>query len=223
MKCVSGGRLMSYALKTHTHTHAQTYAHLLYNFTHLCPYYFQFLTKSSSASRRSLLALLLALCFLSCALGAKITKKVEQPPADDDNKADKVEEAAATAAAPATAAPVEENDDDDEEEADEDDDDDDDDDDDNEDDEEEQEEEKQKETEKKKKKPKKKPADKDATGTADKNELQPAVDPTDLSVWGMVRTLWGWLRSDLSESLFGDDDEKPAAVGEQADQCQRTV
>lgn len=52
------------------------------------------------------------------------------------------------------------------------------------------------------------------------NAVQATPDPTDLSVWGMVRTLWGWLRSDLSESLFGadDDDEKPAsgssAVGE---------
>jgi len=69
------------------------------------------------------------------------------------------------------------------------------------------------------------PADKEAASSSIKNPnaVQAATDPTDLSVWGMVRTLWGWLRSDLSESLFGDDDNndgKPAsgssAVGESA-------
>ncbi|XP_017070651.1 uncharacterized protein LOC108107599 isoform X1 [Drosophila eugracilis] len=51
-------------------------------------------------------------------------------------------------------------------------------------------------------------ADKEAAASSNKNPnaVQAATDPTDLSVWGMVRTLWGWLRSDLSESLFGDDD-----------------
>ncbi|XP_017128016.1 uncharacterized protein LOC108146495 isoform X2 [Drosophila elegans] len=64
-------------------------------------------------------------------------------------------------------------------------------------------------------------ADKEAAAPASSNNKNPnavqaATDPTDLSVWGMVRTLWGWLRSDLSESLFGDDDNdkddgKPAS------------
>ncbi|XP_017000847.1 uncharacterized protein [Drosophila takahashii] len=60
-------------------------------------------------------------------------------------------------------------------------------------------------------------ADKEAATSSNKNPnaVQAATDPTDLSVWGMVRTLWGWLRSDLSESLFGDDDKdddgKPAS------------
>ncbi|KAH8416304.1 hypothetical protein KR222_005873, partial [Zaprionus bogoriensis] len=168
----------------------------------------QFLTKSSSA-RRTLLALLLALCFLSCALGAKITKKLEQSPTDGDNKADNAEAAAKPAAA-ATA--DEDDDDDDEEEAAEEDNDDDDDDDDDEEEQQQQQQQKQKQSEQQQQKKKqKKPADKEAAAS-DKNELQAGVDPTDLSVWGMVRTLWGWLRSDLSESLFGDDDEKPAAV-----------
>lgn len=67
-------------------------------------------------------------------------------------------------------------------------------------------------------------ADKEAAASSNNKNpsaVQAATDPTDLSVWGMVRTLWGWLRSDLSESLFGDDDNddgKPAsgnsAVGE---------
>nr|XP_036671384.1 uncharacterized protein LOC108007081 [Drosophila suzukii] len=60
------------------------------------------------------------------------------------------------------------------------------------------------------------PADKEPASSSIKNPnaVQAATDPTDLSVWGMVRTLWGWLRSDLSESLFGDDDNddgKPAS------------
>ncbi|KAH8366054.1 hypothetical protein KR093_008635, partial [Drosophila rubida] len=158
----------------------------------------QFLTKSSSA-RRSALALLLALCCLSSALGAKITKKVEKPPANANNNEDKAETQPAAAAA-AAVDKDDDDEDDDEEDADAGDDDDDDDDDD-------EEEEKVKV---------KKPADKDAATVAattnNKNEVKPAVDPTDLSVWGMVRTLWSWLRSDLSESLFGDDDEKPASA-----------
>ncbi|EDW58282.2 uncharacterized protein Dvir_GJ15461 [Drosophila virilis] len=153
-----------------------------------------FLTKSSSA-RRSLLALVLALCFLSCALGAKISKKVEKPPSNGN--ADKAEPAAA-AAAQAAEGNNEKNEDeeaDDEDEEDEDDDD------------------EEEETEAEKQPSADKVDAVAATATGNKNELQPAVDPTDLSVWGMVRTLWSWLRSDLSESLFGDDDdEKPAAV-----------
>ncbi|TDG53299.1 hypothetical protein AWZ03_000114 [Drosophila navojoa] len=166
-----------------------------------------FLTKSSSA-RRSLLALLLAVCFLSCALGAKIVKKVEKPPSNANDNKDKADTAAAEAAA-AAEKPVSSSDDDDEETEDEDADEDD-----NED-EAEPEEEEENEDEQS--------ADKEAavatTSTTDKNQLKPAADPTDLSVWGMVRTLWNWLRSDLSESLFGDDDdgdnnkkEKPAVV-----------
>ncbi|XP_016966744.1 uncharacterized protein LOC108035584 [Drosophila biarmipes] len=59
-------------------------------------------------------------------------------------------------------------------------------------------------------------ADKEAASSSNKNPnaVQAATDPTDLSVWGVVRTLWGWLRSDLGESLFGDDDNddgKPAS------------
>ncbi|XP_017058087.1 uncharacterized protein LOC108099218 [Drosophila ficusphila] len=53
-----------------------------------------------------------------------------------------------------------------------------------------------------------------ASGSKNPTAVQAATDPTDLSVWGMVRTLWSWLRSDLSESLFGDDesdDGKPAS------------
>ncbi|XP_033149603.1 uncharacterized protein LOC108597950 [Drosophila busckii] len=47
--------------------------------------------------------------------------------------------------------------------------------------------------------------------TNNKNQLLATPDTTDLSVWGIVRSLWSWVRSDLSESLFGDDEEKPAA------------
>ncbi|XP_030380355.1 uncharacterized protein LOC115628406 [Scaptodrosophila lebanonensis] len=145
----------------------------------------KFLTKRSSAPR-TLLVLLLALCCLSSAFGAKITKKTEKQ--TQNNSEDKAQVAAAVEEAEAEQA------------ADEDDNDGDDDDDD--DDEE---------------------ADKEAaaatatttttSATGDKNAVQPA-DPTDLSVWGMVRTLWSWLRSDLSESLFGDDDDKPTSAVE---------
>ncbi|XP_062135438.1 uncharacterized protein LOC133845098 isoform X2 [Drosophila sulfurigaster albostrigata] len=175
-----------------------------------------FLTKSSSA-RRSVLALLLALCCLSSALGAKITKKVEKPPANANNNEDNAEtavEAAVEAAQAAIENAANDDDDDDDDDDNEDtvtNDNDDDDDDDDDDDEEEKVKEKVK---KEKVKKVKKQADKDAAvaTTNNKNEVKPAVDPTDLSVWGMVRTLWSWLRSDLSESLFGDDDEKPAAT-----------
>ncbi|KAM7358184.1 uncharacterized protein ACRADG_003240 [Cochliomyia hominivorax] len=49
--------------------------------------------------------------------------------------------------------------------------------------------------------------------TAEKNALQPAADSS-LSVWGIVRGLWNWIRDDISESLFGADDVKTPAVGE---------
>ncbi|KAH8319448.1 hypothetical protein KR067_009703, partial [Drosophila pandora] len=145
----------------------------------------QFLTKSSSA-RHSLLVLLLAFCCLSSAFGAKITKKVEKPSQQNDDKVPEAE--------PAVEADQEEeenDEDDDDEEADEDD----------------EEEEEQPA----------KGADKEAAASSNNKNpsaVQAATDPTDLSVWGMVRTLWGWLRSDLSESLFGDDDNddgKPAS------------
>ncbi|XP_064539297.1 uncharacterized protein LOC135429052 [Drosophila montana] len=156
-----------------------------------------FLTKSSSA-RRSLLALLLALCCLSCALGAKISKKVEKPPSNGN--ADKAEPAAAAEGNDEKKEDEEADDDDDDNDGEDDDDDD---------------EEAEAETEAEKQSTADKEAAVAATTTGNKNELKPAVDPTDLSVWGMVRTLWSWLRSDLSESLFGDDDDddkKPAAV-----------
>ncbi|BFF98130.1 uncharacterized protein DMAD_06381 [Drosophila madeirensis] len=148
-----------------------------------------FLTKSSSA-RHSLLMLLLALCCLSSAFSAKITKKVEKPTATGE----KVE-----AAGGAPAASEEEETD----EAESDKDDDDENDNEEEDDDEE--------------------ADKDAaaattavatsSGSKNPTAVQAATDPADLSVCGMVRTLWSWLRSDLGESLFGDDDDekKPTA------------
>ncbi|XP_017021135.1 uncharacterized protein [Drosophila kikkawai] len=151
-----------------------------------------FLTKSSSA-RHSLLLLLLALCCLSSAFGAKITKKVVKVPTENGEKS----EAESDAAAVADAAPAEEANDEDDEEDDDDDDD--------------EEEEAAAAS-----------ADKEAEATTatsgnhkNPNAVQASTDPTDLSVWGMVRTLWGWLRSDLSESLFGDDDDsddgKPAS------------
>ncbi|EDV95571.1 uncharacterized protein LOC6558918 [Drosophila grimshawi] len=172
-----------------------------------------FLTKSSSA-RRSLLALLLALCFLSCALGAKIIKKAEKPPANaNSHNEDKAEMAAVEAAA---AAPAENNsnkadkaeeDEDAETDAETDADEDEDEDDETEEQEEQEEEEEKEEVAAS-------AADKDAAVAATTTEVKPTVDATDLSVWGMVRSLWSWLRSDLSESLFGDDDddEKPAKV-----------
>lgn len=138
------------------------------------------------------------MCFLSCALGAKISKKVEKP--SSNGNADKAEPAAA-AAAQAAEGNNEKNEDEEADDEDEEEDEDDD-------------EEEEKETGAEKQPSADKVDAVAATATGNKNELQPAVDPTDLSVWGMVRTLWSWLRSDLSESLFGDDDdEKPAAVG----------
>ncbi|EDV50755.1 uncharacterized protein LOC6546041 [Drosophila erecta] len=130
----------------------------------------------SSSARHSLLLLLLAFCCLSSAFAAKITKKVEKT-----SEKPELEPAAS---------PIEQENDEDAGE----DDDDDDDDDDEEDAEE----------------PAVNAADKEAAAAASSNKnpnaVQAATDPTDLSVWGMVRTLWGWLRSDLGESLFGDDD-----------------
>ncbi|XP_018793323.1 PREDICTED: uncharacterized protein LOC108971602 [Bactrocera latifrons] len=41
-----------------------------------------------------------------------------------------------------------------------------------------------------------------ALTAAEKNEDATAS----FSVWGMVRNVWNWIRDDLSESLFGDDD-----------------
>ncbi|XP_022208355.2 uncharacterized protein LOC111064850 [Drosophila obscura] len=137
----------------------------------------------SSSARHSLLMLLLAFCCLSSAFSAKITKKVEKP----SPTGEKAETPAVEEAAPAA---------NEEEEADEAETDDDDDNDDEDDDEE---------------------ADKEAavttSGSKNPTAVQAATDPTDLSVWGMVRTLWSWLRSDLGESLFGDDDDekKPSA------------
>ncbi|KNC23166.1 hypothetical protein FF38_02481 [Lucilia cuprina] len=50
--------------------------------------------------------------------------------------------------------------------------------------------------------------------TAEKNALQPAADSS-LSVWGIVRGFWNWIREDISESLFaGDDVKTQSAVGE---------
>ncbi|KAH8379974.1 hypothetical protein KR009_008292, partial [Drosophila setifemur] len=153
----------------------------------------QFLTKSSSA-RHSLLVLLLAFCCLSSAFGAKITKKVEKPSQNEDKS-----EAEADAAAVAVA---EENDGDADEEEEDDDDDDD--------------EEAEADADEEAEQPAK-GADKEAAASGNNknpNAVQATTDPTDLSVWGMVRTLWGWLRSDLGESLFGDDDNddgKPAS------------
>ncbi|KAH8301168.1 hypothetical protein KR018_004708, partial [Drosophila ironensis] len=154
----------------------------------------QFLTKSSSA-RHSLLVLLLVACCLGSAFGAKITKKVEKP-AQPQSTGDKSEAESAAAAAAAVAKPEEEEADDD----------DDDDDEETDDDDEEEEE-------------PAKGADKEAAASgSNKNPtaVQAATDPTDLSVWGMVRTLWGWLRSDLSESLFGDDDDGKPTSGSAA-------
>ncbi|XP_001352674.3 uncharacterized protein [Drosophila pseudoobscura] len=149
-----------------------------------------FLTKSSSA-RHSLLVLLLALCCLSSAFSAKITKKVEKP----SSTGEKAEPSAAEEAAPPVAEEEEANENNDDE------------DDDDDDDEEEEEQE----------------ADKEAAaaaavaattgGSKNPTAVQAATDPTDLSVWGMVRTLWTWLRSDLGESLFGDDDEEKPSAG----------
>lgn len=36
------------------------------------------------------------------------------------------------------------------------------------------------------------------------------------SVWGMVRNVWNWIRDDLSESLFGDDEAEAAAGAQKA-------
>ncbi|XP_037826926.1 LOW QUALITY PROTEIN: uncharacterized protein LOC119614904 [Lucilia sericata] len=55
--------------------------------------------------------------------------------------------------------------------------------------------------------------DDDEDETAEKNALQPAADSS-LSVWGIVRGFWNWIREDISESLFGDDGKTTAAVGE---------
>lgn len=52
----------------------------------------------------------------------------------------------------------------------------------------------------------------DDNETAEKNAVQPAAD-TSLSVWGIVRGLWNWIKDDISESLFGGDDGKTTAVG----------
>lgn len=143
-----------------------------------------------------MLLLLLAFCCLSNAFAAKITKKVEKT-----SEKPEVE---------AAASPIEEENDD--EDAGEDGDDDDDD------------------EEEETGEPAVDAADKEAAVGASSNKnpnaVQAATDPTDLSVWGMVRTLWGWLRSDLSESLFGDDDDgKPAsgssAVGESPSRKQK--
>ncbi|XP_046867761.1 uncharacterized protein LOC6651989 [Drosophila willistoni] len=155
-----------------------------------------FLIKSSSA-RHSMFVLMLALCCLSSALGAKIIKKVVS--AEQNNNEHKDGAGAKEPAPAAEAASNEHNDGDGDA-------DDDDDDDDNE-----EEEETVAKVE----------ADKETASTADHknpNAVQTS-DPTDLSVWGMVRSLWSWLRSDLSESLFGGDDDdddddknKPATV-----------
>eukprot|EP00099_Drosophila_melanogaster_P020769 NP_647797.1 uncharacterized protein Dmel_CG14960 [Drosophila melanogaster] len=140
----------------------------------------------SSSARHSLLLLLLAFCCLSNAFAAKITKKVEKT-----SEKPEVE---------AAASPIEEENDD--EDAGEDGDDDDDD------------------EEEETGEPAVDAADKEAAVGASSNKnpnaVQAATDPTDLSVWGMVRTLWGWLRSDLSESLFGDDDDGKPASGSSA-------
>ncbi|XP_037947343.1 uncharacterized protein LOC119679201 [Teleopsis dalmanni] len=50
-----------------------------------------------------------------------------------------------------------------------------------------------------------------ATTSGEKTAVQPVSDSTSLSVWGMVRGIWNWLRDDISESLFGDDSSTTAA------------
>lgn len=51
-----------------------------------------------------------------------------------------------------------------------------------------------------------------ALTAAEKNEDATAS----FSVWGMVRNVWNWIRDDLSESLFGDDDADGAAGAQKA-------
>uniref|UniRef100_A0A0A1XSM7 Uncharacterized protein n=1 Tax=Zeugodacus cucurbitae TaxID=28588 RepID=A0A0A1XSM7_ZEUCU len=59
----------------------------------------------------------------------------------------------------------------------------------------------------------KKPAKSETALTAaEKNEDATAA----YSVWGMVRNVWNWIRDDLSESLFGDDDAEAAAGAQKA-------
>lgn len=47
---------------------------------------------------------------------------------------------------------------------------------------------------------------------AEKNALQPAA-PSGLSVWGIVRGVWNWIKADLTEGLFGEDDTTSAVSG----------
>uniref|UniRef100_A0A034W496 Uncharacterized protein n=1 Tax=Bactrocera dorsalis TaxID=27457 RepID=A0A034W496_BACDO len=51
-----------------------------------------------------------------------------------------------------------------------------------------------------------------ALTAAEKNEDATAS----FSVWGMVRNVWNWIRDDLSESLFGDDDADAATGAQKA-------
>lgn len=50
--------------------------------------------------------------------------------------------------------------------------------------------------------------------TAEKNAVQPGSESS-LSVWGIVRGVWNWIRDDISAGFFGgdDDDTTSAASG----------
>ena len=54
--------------------------------------------------------------------------------------------------------------------------------------------------------------DGDESAKVKKNAVQPAAD-TSLSVWGIVRSLWDWIKGDISESIFGDDGASSAVGG----------
>ena len=55
----------------------------------------------------------------------------------------------------------------------------------------------------------------DDSSEDEKNAVQAGTASTSLSVWGMVRGLWNWIRDDLSESLLGEEENSSSssAVG----------
>lgn len=56
--------------------------------------------------------------------------------------------------------------------------------------------------------------DESENSEAEKNAVQTTNNNTSLSIWGMVRGLWNWIKNDLSESLLDDDDaSSSSAVG----------
>ncbi|TMW51501.1 hypothetical protein DOY81_003406, partial [Sarcophaga bullata] len=57
-----------------------------------------------------------------------------------------------------------------------------------------------------------------AVTKVEKNAVQPAAD-TSLSVWGMVRSLWDWIKGDISESFFDDDGASTAVGGKRTYIC----